>query len=165
MIYIKEISFSILLADGLVISQICFVVGLERRFAVPHPLNLNNIGHSKFVMNLIRLLPVFFSFLLIAAHFQRAGFSSLAIICLLSPCLLYFTRPWAVRVVQLLLVLSAIEWLRTVVYLVQLRQEAGMPFTRLAIIIGGVALCTLASAFIFRLPSIKKRYSCGTSRE
>lgn len=109
-------------------------------------------------MNVIRLIPVFFSFLLIAAHFQRAGLSLLAISCLLPIGLLYFTRPWSVRLLQTLLLLAACEWGRTLFYLAQARIDAGLPWTRLAMILGGVALFTLSSAFIFQHKQIKRKY-------
>ena len=109
-------------------------------------------------MNFIRLLPVFFSFLLISAHFQRAGLSLIALLCLLAPGLLYFTRPWSPRILQILLLLSAVEWVRTLVYLVQLRQNLGMDWTRLAIILGGVSLFTAASALVFQHREIRKKY-------
>lgn len=109
-------------------------------------------------MNFIRLLPVFFSFLLISAHFQRAGLSLIALVCLLAPGLLYFTRPWSPRILQILLLLSAVEWLRTLVSLVQLRQELGMDWTRLAIILGCVAAFTAASALVFQNGGIRKKY-------
>ena len=111
-------------------------------------------------MNFVRLLPVFLSFLLIAAHFQRADYSILALTCILAPCLLYFTRPWSIRIVQVLMLLSAIEWIRTLVYLVQLRQDLDQPWLRLAIIIGSVALFTAVSTLVFRHGSIKKKYNC-----
>jgi hypothetical protein len=110
-------------------------------------------------MNFVRLLPVFLSFLLIAAHFQRAGFSVLALLCLLAPCLLYFTRPWSIRILQILMILSAMEWIRTLMYLVQLRQEADLPWIRLAVILGSVALFTAASTLIFRCQSIRRKYN------
>jgi len=110
-------------------------------------------------MNFVRLIPVFFSFLLIAAHFQRAGSTTLAIVCLLAPGLLFFTRPWSIRILQVLMLMAAIEWARTLFYLVQIRQDAGMPWMRLAIIIGAVALFTAASTLIFRNKSIKKKYN------
>ena len=112
-------------------------------------------------MNFIRLLPVFFSFLLISAHFQRAGLSLIALLCLLAPGLLYFTRPWSPRILQILLLLSAVEWVRTLVYLVQLRQDLGMDWTRLAIILGGVSLFTAASALVFQHREIRKKYGLG----
>ena len=110
-------------------------------------------------MNLVRLFPVFFSFLLIAAHFQRAGFSFLAVVCLLAPGLLYFTRPWSIRIIQALMFLAAIEWVRTLIYLVQLRQDADMPWMRLAIIIGAVALFTAFSTLVFRHRNLKRKYN------
>ena len=115
-------------------------------------------------MNFVRLLPVFFSFLLISAHFQRAGLSLIALLCLLAPGLLYFTRPWTPRILQILLLLSAVEWVRTLVYLVQLRQELGMDWTRLAIILGGVALFTAASALVFQHRGIRKKYGLEINR-
>ena len=108
-------------------------------------------------MNVVRLFPVFFSFLLIAAHFQRAGLSFVAAVCLLAPGLLYFTRPWSIRIIQTLMLLAAIEWVRTLIYLVQLRQEADLPWVRLAIIIGTVALFTGVSTLVFRQRSLKKK--------
>lgn len=110
-------------------------------------------------MNFLRHIPVIFSFLLIGAHFQRAGYSSLALLCVFTPGLLFFTRPWSVRVVQTLLLLASLEWLRTLFCLVDLRQEAGEPWIRLAFIIGGVALFTGTSACVFYGKKIRERYS------
>lgn len=59
---------------------------------------------------------------------------------------------------QVLLVLYSLEWLRTMVNLVQLRQEYGMLWAGLAIILGGVALFTALSAFVFRHLGLQKRY-------
>ena len=115
-------------------------------------------------MNFIRLLPVFFSFLLISAHFQRAGLSLIALLCLLAPGPLYFTRPWSPRILQILLLLSAVEWVRALVYLVQLRQDLGMDWTRLAIILGGVSLFTAASALVFQHREIRKKYGLEIKR-
>lgn len=110
-------------------------------------------------MNFIRLFPVFISFLLISAHFQRGGSSLIAILCLLAPGLLYFTKPWSPRILQVLLVLAALEWVRTLVYLVQLRQELGMDWVRLAIILGCVSLWTAASTLVFQHREIRRKYN------
>ncbi len=113
-------------------------------------------------MNIVRLIPVFMSFLLIAAHFQRAGSSYLAIFCLLGPLLLLFTRSWSVRIVQGLMYISALEWLRTLYFLINMRLDAGLPWGRLALILGGVALFTALSTLIFRHPAISKKYNLHT---
>lgn len=109
-------------------------------------------------MNFLRLLPIFLSFLLIAAHFQRDGSSIIALTCLLAPTLLYFTRPWSVRILQTLLILAGMEWIQTLLSLVQWRQELGLPWIRLALILSMVVLFTLLSALIFQRKPLRKRY-------
>ena len=60
--------------------------------------------------------------------------------------------------VQAVLVVAALEWGRTLVVLAGERQEAGEPWVRLAVILGAVALFTLGSALMFRLPALRQRY-------
>jgi hypothetical protein len=109
-------------------------------------------------MIFLRLLPVFLSFLLAAAHFYRADSIAIAVLCLSAPALLVFRRPVAVRIVQVLLMFAAAEWLRTLFVLVQLRQQMELPWTRLALILGAVIFLTAVSALLFRLPALQKRY-------
>ena len=101
-------------------------------------------------MNPLRLLPVIFSMLLLGAHFYRAGHLLLASGALLSLGLLCIRKPQAVWLMQGLLVAGAVEWLATAVRLVTDRQAQGLPWLRLAIILGLVALCTLLSALPLR---------------
>lgn len=109
-------------------------------------------------MIFFRLLPVILSFLLIAAHFYRADFPVITFLCLLAPGLLFYTRTWAARTLQIVLLLASLEWMRTLLQFIDIREQMGMEWTRLAIILGTVALFTLASALIFNLPSVKDRY-------
>jgi len=97
-------------------------------------------------MKLLRLLPVIFSMLLLGAHFYRAGHLLLASGALLSLGLLCIRRPQATWLMQGLLVAGAVEWLATAVRLVISRQDQGLPWLRLSLILGLVALCTLLSA-------------------
>ena len=62
----------------------------------------------------LRLAPAIISGLLIAAHFLHAGSRPLALLGIAFPLLLLAKRPWAVRIVHVLLLLCAVEWLRTV---------------------------------------------------
>ena len=98
-------------------------------------------------MNFLRFIPAALSSLLISAHFQRGGYSAVAVLCLLTPAIFFLNRQWAVRIVQMLLILYAVEWVRTLIHLVQIRMDHGMAWMRLAVILGTVALFTLASAF------------------
>jgi hypothetical protein len=58
-------------------------------------------------MNLFKLLPIVLSALLLGAHFYRAALSPLVVYALLFPGQLLFRRVWAVRLVQVVLVLGA----------------------------------------------------------
>ena len=109
-------------------------------------------------MNLLRMLPVILSMLMLGAHFFRAGDLFLAGGALLSLGLLFIRRPLAARLMQGLLVTGAGEWLATAVGLVSFRQAQGLPWLRLAIILGLIALCTLLSALVFRTSGLKARY-------
>ena len=109
-------------------------------------------------MHFVRLLPVFCSSILIAAHFQRSGATIVAVCCLLTTSLLFIKRAWSVRILQVLLIIYALEWVRTLVNLVQLRLEYGMPWVRLALILGGVALFSALSTLVFRHPSLQKLF-------
>lgn len=109
-------------------------------------------------MNLLRLLPVILSFLLLGAHFTRNGSTLLAILAVAAPVLLYFTQAWAARLIQVLLLLGALEWLITLVRLVQLRMEMGLDWGRMAAILVCVALVTACSSLVFYLKPLHKKY-------
>jgi len=109
-------------------------------------------------MNLLRMLPVILSMLMLGAHFYRAGHLLLACGALLALGLLFIRRPLAVRLMQGLLVAGAVEWLATAGRLVMFRQAEGLPWLRLALILGLVALCTLLSALVFRTNGLRARY-------
>lgn len=109
-------------------------------------------------MNLIRLIPVFISFFLLGAHFSRAGMPIIAVCCLAAPALLYFTTPLAARTIQVLLLLGAAQWIRTLIMLIGLRHEYDLPYIKLTVILATVALYTALSAWVFSLPALKKKY-------
>lgn len=100
-------------------------------------------------MNFLRLLPVILSMLLLGAHFFRAGLPPLAIASVVILALLPIKRSWVPRLFQLLLLLGAAEWLRTLYVYAQMRIAWDEPWTRLALILGGVALFTAVSAAVF----------------
>jgi len=109
-------------------------------------------------MNFLKLLPVFISFLLMAAHFLRAGHTAVALVLLFLLLLLILRKTWVPWMIQLTLLLGAVEWLRTLFSVAQVRSEMGMPWTRMAIILGAVALFTAFSGLVFRSKALRKRY-------
>jgi len=117
-------------------------------------------------MIFLRLLPVILSALLLSAHFFRAQNLSLAVISFLFPFLLFYKKNWAARATQVLLVLGAFEWIKTLFDLIAVRDMMGQSWTRMAVILGSVALFTGSSALIFSYNHIlKKRYGLEKEKE
>jgi hypothetical protein len=110
------------------------------------------------VMNGLRLLPVLVSFLLLGAHFLRTGPLAVAVACAALPLLLLLRRAWIPPLMQVLLTLAALEWLRTLYVLAAMRIAWGEPWGRMALILGGVALFTGLSALVFRNRALSARY-------
>lgn len=110
-------------------------------------------------MNVIRLLPVILSLLLLAAHFYRAGQVAATALCLALPLLLLPRKPWVPRLFQVLLVLGALEWLRALYGFAAMRIAFGEPWTRLALILGAVALFTALSGMVFKNRALRDYYA------
>jgi len=115
-------------------------------------------------MTLLRLIPVIFSYLLLGAHFSRIGIFPLMILSPLLLFLLFIKHAWVARLLQGLLILGAIEWIRTIFLYVNIRKETGEDWTRLAIILGLVALFTVLSSLSFQHPSLKRRYQLDKTK-
>ncbi|MDH4319969.1 MAG: hypothetical protein OEV73_00570 [Desulfobulbaceae bacterium] len=110
------------------------------------------------MMQIVRLLPVILSGVLVGAHFLRNQQWLAVAITVAVLGLLLLRRKWVVYLAQAGLVLASLEWVGTGMQLVQYRQSMGLPWTRLALILGGVALFTLLAALVFRLPLLRRRY-------
>lgn len=110
-------------------------------------------------MNLIRLLPPIISLLLLSAHFSRAEMPLLSLISLIIPFLLLIKKQWIVRVIQIILILGALEWIHSMFFYVHQRQEFNEPYLRLVVIIGVVALFTGLSALVFKNKKLKDLYN------
>ena len=107
----------------------------------------------------LKLLPVVLSYLILGAHFLRGGDLILVAVSLTLPFLLFIPRTWVARLLQLGLLLGALEWVWTLVKIAQARQMMGGPWVRMAIILSAVAAFTLLSALVFRLKAVRERYS------
>jgi len=109
-------------------------------------------------MNLIRLLPVILSFALLGAHYYRAGMEIVTAFCVLLPLVLLLRRWWVPPLVQALLVLGALEWVRTLYVLATLRSALEQPWVRMAWILGVVAVFTAGSGLVLFNRRLRTRY-------
>jgi len=104
------------------------------------------------------LMPAGLSALLLGAHFLRRGDLLPVVACLVLVALLFVRRDWAARVVQVALVLGAVEWARTLAVLLPARRAAGEPWVRLVVILGAVALLAVAAAALFETRRLRERF-------
>lgn len=109
-------------------------------------------------MNFLRVLPALLGALVPAAHFLRSGRPGLTSVGLVFPTILLIPHRWSARLVQIALVLGSLEWVRTFVVVASHRQAMGDALTRMAIVLGIVAVLTAASALFFRMKAPRERY-------
>ena len=94
----------------------------------------------------------------LAAHFLRAGWLPPVVILIAVIPLLGLRRRWVPRLFQLVLGLGALEWLRTLLELREIRMALGQPHARMVAILGGVALFTALAAPAAALGPIRRWY-------
>src|SRR5690242_7382095 len=101
----------------------CVIAGAATTAVVAANWTLNQ--RSEEPMGALFLIPVLISCLLAAAHFLRADNLLMVFVCCAAPLLLIFRHPWATRLLQVMLCLAALEWMRTLLAIIQERQETG----------------------------------------
>jgi hypothetical protein len=96
--------------------------------------------------------------ILLAAHFLRAGNLALVALCLATPLLFFYRRDWSLIGLQVLAYCAAGTWIGVAVQLVRVRQQTGQAWTAAAVILGAVALFTLASGLLLNSRAMRERY-------
>lgn len=97
-------------------------------------------------MTWLRVLPMVVACGLMAAHLYRWGLWPQALLAMLAPLVLLLRSPSAVRPLQWMLGVFALEWVRTAWVLAAARMQDGQPTARMLAILLGVALLTLLAA-------------------
>jgi hypothetical protein len=103
-------------------------------------------------------IPIVLSLVVLGAHFLRDGNSVGVFATLVVIGLLFVRRPWVARLMQVVLVLGTLEWLRTMYELAQVRALHGQPYGRMLVILGVVGAVALCSALLFQTADLKKTY-------
>ncbi|HAG16255.1 MAG TPA: hypothetical protein DCG69_06980 [Bacteroidales bacterium] len=109
-------------------------------------------------MIFFRLLPAIISLLLLAAHFSRIDLTLLAVLIVLFPFAFLIKKAWVLKLIQGLILLGALEWLRSLYDYIQIYQSNNQPWTKLVFIMGGVALFTFVSALLLSTKKIKEHF-------
>lgn len=106
-------------------------------------------------MKALLLFPLL-ALLALAAHFLRGSEPLLVGVCLICCPMCFSSHRWAHRAVQAVLLLGSLEWGLTLASLVAIRQAAGQPWLRLAVILGLVSGLTGLAALVFQLRRLRQ---------
>lgn len=109
-------------------------------------------------MQVLIYTPIVLSLLAMGAHFLRFANIFGVIGILVTIGLLFLRRAWVARVIQVVLVVGAFEWVLTLISLARMRAAVGEPATRMVIILAAVAVVTAGSALLFETQTLKKVY-------
>ncbi|MFH2052954.1 MAG: 4Fe-4S dicluster domain-containing protein [bacterium] len=105
----------------------------------------------------MRYVPLILSCLVMAAHHSRGGEPGLVGMWLTLPFALLLRRRWADLGIQAVLAAGALEWILTIESLVGIRRMVGLPYGRMAAILGGVALITALSGLLLNTSGRRRR--------
>jgi ferredoxin len=105
----------------------------------------------------MRYIPLILMSLVLAAHHSRGGEPGLIGLWLTLPLVLLLRRRWADRALQLVLIAGAAEWVLTIVNIVEIRVLVGLPYMRLVLILGAVALLTALSGLLLETRGRRQR--------
>ncbi len=92
------------------------------------------------------------------AHLFRANMILLPLICMLFPFLLFWKTKTSVILLQLSLFIFGLEWIKTMLFLINIRIASGENWIRMAVILSLVALLNFLSILTFRSKQLKKLY-------
>lgn len=110
-----------------------------------------------------RLLPAIVGYAVLGASLLRgatsfAGWFGAACVAFL-PLLLLERRPWVPRLLAAGLLVSAPRWLWIAWSVAEVRMLQGRPYLRMALILGAVALVSVAAAWLLTRPAVRQRYA------
>ncbi len=107
---------------------------------------------------ILRIVLYVIAAVLLGAHFYRAGDFALVGACVVAPLLFFLRRRGSLIALQVLAYGAAATWLGVAWRLVELRQQMGRPWLVAVLILGAVALLSLAAGLLLNSRSIATRY-------
>lgn len=114
-------------------------------------------------MIVLQIMLVLFSYLLLAAHFLRAGAILMMLLTFGLLSLLFVRQSWAARVLQGWLLLGAVVWILTAIMTAVERAGRGRPALRMLLIMGAVAAVTVLAAWTLERGRLRRHFNLPSS--
>lgn len=105
-----------------------------------------------------RVIPLILASLMLSAHFYRHWNYPLMILSLLVPSLLFIKRRWSLIAVQVCTILGVGVWISTIVDIAKERITMEVPWGKMAVILGAVALFTIFAGLLLNSSKVKDKY-------
>ena len=110
-------------------------------------------------MNKLRIVMTVIALLLAAAQYGRAGDTILKYLFAALPLLLLVRKKWSDMILAVSISFTVPVWILTTISIISERKAAEEPWLRMGIILGGVALFALITAFL----TFRRIYHSGKS--
>ncbi len=107
---------------------------------------------------LLRTIMIIIASLMLGAHFMRDSHLLLTLVCILTPFILLIKERWSLIVLQALMYIGGCVWISTLIGIAQRRILSGEPWSRMAYILGAIALFTILSGLLLNSPKVKEKY-------
>jgi len=105
-----------------------------------------------------RLVAPALALLLLGASFFRAGNEIMVVMVAVLLVLLAVPRPWAARIIQVALALGTLRWVWMAWAMANVRIAADVPYLRMVLILGAVAVLTLSATAVFQSRRLRRYY-------
>lgn len=107
---------------------------------------------------ILRVVLIILTYILLSAHFLREGEMVLTVFYLFIPFLLFIKKRWSIIIVQIFTYGGVLVWFFTLYILINERMALGIPWVRMAIILGVVIIFALISGLLLNSPVVKEKY-------
>jgi hypothetical protein len=114
-------------------------------------------------MTFLLILPTILAVVTLGAHYLRYGLYPLTAVLVAVLPLLFIGRRWVARLMQVVLVIAAVEWVTVLNDIIKERVMEGQPYQKSVFILGGTALFTLFAAVLYQTPQLRRRYGAATT--
>jgi hypothetical protein len=105
------------------------------------------------------VLPTILALLTLGGHFLRYGLYPVTILLVGLLPLLMIDRRWVARLMQVVLLIAAVEWIGVLKDVTREKVMEGRSPVKSVFILGGTAAFTLLAAGLYQTPRLRRRYS------
>ncbi len=106
----------------------------------------------------LRTIMIIIASLMLGAHFLRDSNLLLTLVYIIAPFILLIKERWSLIALQALMYIGGGVWISTIIVIAQRRILSGELWSRMAYILGAVALFTIVAGLLLNSLKVKEKY-------